>query len=171
MMQPSDAKPTAVHEVLRFPTRLRPRRQKLLLAFIVCAAMVPAGIAIAHTPGIRSYLGYPIAALCGVCAIALLGSVLPGSSYLEVNARGLSLCAMYRKSFFAWSDIARFVPIDMGGHGMVGIEFAPHYTGSALGRRWAQRIGGVDGALPDTYGYTAEELVAALNEARRRLHA
>jgi len=133
--------------------------------------MVPAGIAIAHSTGPRSYFGYPIAAFCGLCALALLGNVLPGSSYLQVDARGLTLCTMYRKSFYAWRDIARFVPIDMGGHGMVGIEFANHYTGAALGRRWAQRISGVDGALPDTYGYTAEELAAALGEARARLHA
>ena len=51
---------------------------------------------------------------------------------------------------------------------MVAFNFSQKYRQQRFARKLSSMIGGYEGALPDTYGKTAEELAALMNEWRQR---
>lgn len=146
------------------PLRLRTSRRKMLLLLFGCAAFVAAGVfVLPQSPGaawgaiVFFGLGIPIA----------LVNLLPGSSYLELDARGFTMCSLFRKSFHRWEDVAEFFPLPMGrARPMVALRYAPSYQGQAAGRSLAKALAGAEGALADTYGMSAADLAALLNKVR-----
>ena len=51
----------------------------------------------------------------------------------------------------------------IGSNKMVLMAFAPTYQHAQIGRTVAKALTGTEGALPDTYGFTAEALAERLN--------
>lgn len=125
-------------------------------------------------------VGYAIAAFFALgIAVAIL-QFIPGASYLMIERDGLTVCSLFRQSRILWSDIDEFFIVKMKKtgltvHTMVGLNFSPSYDRSRVGRAIASRLAGCEGALPDTYGQKAEELVDYLNyrlaQSRARAHA
>jgi len=107
-------------------------------------------------------------AFFGLGVVVAVVGLLPGSSYLELDERGFTLCTLFRKSFQRWDDVAEFFPIRLDGRGspMVAVRYAPGFTANAAARRFAKTLAGAEGALPDTYGRSAAELAELLNKVR-----
>jgi hypothetical protein len=146
------------------PLRLRTRRRANLLLLLGCIAFVAGGVLVRDSNPAAAYAAIGFFGL-GV-AIALV-NLLPGSSYLELDARGFTICQLFRKSFLRWQDIAEFFPFAIdGAKPIVAVRFAPSYRGLAAVRRFATQIAGAEGALPETYGLSAAELARLLNQVR-----
>ena len=130
-----------------------------------CSAFVVAGIVMLRNEPIAAYAAI---AFFGLGAVVALVQLLPNSSYLELEERGFTICNLFRKSFMPWHEIAEFFPMTVGGTGrpMVAVRFAPGSTANASARKFAVALAGAEGALPDTYGRTAEELAELLNGIR-----
>ena len=84
-----------------------------------------------------------------------------------MSDEGLEICALFRRSTIRWEDIADFGVYTLRQHGLpvsrqVGINFVEGYPRSLKARRFATTLTGFEGALPDTYGYRAEELAKLL---------
>jgi len=135
------------------------------------AAFVVAGFFVLPTHPVAAYQGIVFFGLGVLVAVIQL---LPNSSYLELDERGFTTCTMFRKSFVRWDDVAEFVPYTLGARTRkrVAFRYAATYQPHATSRKFLRTLAGVDGALPDTYGRSAEDLAALLNGVRaERVHA
>ncbi len=147
------------------PRRLQGARARSLGLLLGCVAFVAGGIFIRQD---APWAGYSAIVFFGLGAIVATINLLPGSSYLLLDDRGLTMCSMFRKTFHSWNDLAEFLPISMGTTTMVGLRYSEGYKAHAATRRLATRLAGAEGALPESYGMDPEELVTLLNGLRMR---
>ncbi len=124
------------------------------------------GIWLAQDTG---WIGYLCAGFFALGVPVAIIQLLPGSSYLRIADDGLSFANLYRETNIPWSAIDHFSVVTIKQTGitvnkMVGFNFVPTYEPAKIGRRISTAIAQCEGALPDTYGLTAEELADLLNE-------
>jgi hypothetical protein len=101
------------------------------------------------------------------CLLSLVKLFSPWD-FLRLTHHGYEEHVLFRSSHVAWKDIERFIPYKVGATPMVGIVFADSYTRQVRSRRFARSFAGVEGALSDTYGRSADELADLLNDWRVR---
>ncbi|HEY3636351.1 MAG TPA: hypothetical protein VGK95_14975 [Caldimonas sp.] len=136
----------------------------MLLLLVGCAAFVAGGVFVLPTKPVAAYAAI---VFFGLGVVVALVNLLPGSSYLELEQRGFTMCTFFRKSFHRWEDVAAFFPLSVEGtKPMVALRYAPSYQGARAIRRFATQLTGAEGALPDTYGMSAADLAALLNKVR-----
>ena len=111
----------------------------------------------------------------GLCVVAAIVQLLPGSSFLRLSSEGMMIRAMWRETFYRWSDIERFgvAVIRPAGHRqlMVGLNFSQNsqYQDKAVALRSLNReLTGFEGALPDNYGWDCARLAAHLEAWKAR---
>jgi hypothetical protein len=118
--------------------------------------------------------GWFVAAVFGICVVVFTVQVArPGS--LTLTASGLSYRNLGRSGSLAWTDVAGFGVWALRGRPfaskMVGIVYTAAHRSSGPLSSFSRGVSGFDGALPDTYGYKAEELVTLLESWRSRTEA
>ena len=136
-----------------------------MLLLVVAAAFVAGGVYVLPTSPLQ---GYSAIAFFGLGAAVIAVNLLPGSSYLLLEPGGFTICNMFRKTFYSWSDVAEFLPVEVGTHTMVGLRFNERCKATVVGRKLAKFLAGADGALPETYGQSVQDLVPLLNKVRAR---
>ena len=140
---------------------LRPRRSKQVAYLSLSAAFAAGGAWMVASGDSR---GWFVAAFFALCTLAFSLFLLPGSAYLELDADGITVCTFYRRATWRWSDVASFGIAPIGSSTrMVVIKFAPAYPKARRARRFAEFLTGHEGALPDSYGRSVEDLVDLLN--------
>jgi hypothetical protein len=144
---------------------LYPKKSSAVWLLLGCSAFVVVGIWLGNREG---WIGYAGAAFFALGIPVALIQLLPGSSYLQIDETGLTFSNLFRKTSVPWSDVDEFfvVTLKQSGlavHKMVGFNYVPSYGRQLIGRRIAAAIGKCEGALPDTYGKSAEELALLLN--------
>jgi hypothetical protein len=107
--------------------------------------------------------GYACIIFFGLCALAFCVNLLPNSSYLRLTREGFTICSTFRSRSIEWRHVGTFGVTRIGTRKMVGWD--PSHPVSKLGK--ANRVMcGYASALPDTYGFKAEELAELLNRLR-----
>ena len=140
---------------------LRPRRSKQI-AYLILSAAFAAGGAWMVTSG--DSRGWFVAAFFTLCTLVFTVFLLPGSAYLELGPDGITVCTFFRRDSWRWSDVASFGIARIGSTArMVVIKFSSAYPRARRARRFAELLTGHEGALPDSYGLSVEDLVALLN--------
>jgi hypothetical protein len=89
--------------------------------------------------------------------------LLPNCSYLRVSSKGVEIRSLWRTYRYQWTDISHFYAGNIGPNKMVLMAFAPTYHHAQMGRTVSMALTGAEGALPGTYGFTAEALAERLN--------
>lgn len=145
--------------------RLNSKMSSVAWVLVICAIFVAIGIWMGDSEG---WIGYAIAGLFGLGVLVGIVQLLPGSSFLELDDNGMTVCCLFRKHYIPWPTVDGFFVIGVSNHGitvhkLVGMNYNASFDRSRLARRFATAIGGCEGALPDTYGCTAEELADKLN--------
>lgn len=122
----------------------------------------------------RQGMGWFCLVFFGLGAVVAIIQLIPGSSRVVVTSKGIYRTALYRRHFFAWTDIERFGVAEWTTwhgpfrqrHRQIGIRFKP---GSQVRKRWpraallSEALGGYHGALPDNYGHKHRDLADLLN--------
>ncbi len=144
---------------------LRPKRLKYFLFLLVSAAF--AGVGVLMVRG-GDRVGWAEIALFGSGAVVFCILLLPGSAYLKLDADGFTFCSLFRSHRLRWSEVDSFGVADIGVRQMVAFNFSPLHRGQERMRKISSAIAGYEGALPDTYGRSAEDLAALLNQWRDR---
>lgn len=101
------------------------------------------------------------------CLLSLVKLVSPWD-VLRLTPHGYEEHVLFRSSHVAWKDIDHFIRYQVGATPMVGIVFAGSYDREVRARRFARSFAGMEGALSDAYGKSAEELAQLLNDWRVR---
>ena len=141
--------------------RFYPNRMKWVVAALTCAVMTAGGLWIIAD---GSWFGYIATAFFGLGLIVSLILLLPNSSFLELDASGFLIRNLFRDSRLSWADVDSFEARRVGVRKMVTLKFAPEYNTLPRARAAARIVSGAEGALPDTYGRSAEDLARMMNE-------
>lgn len=142
---------------------LRPAPWKMLTLLAISAALVWLAVAIAGSHPLLAWIG---GGFFGLCALVALVALLPGATYLRLDADGIELRSLFRVTRWRWCDVVRFGPTRVGLHTTVGIDFADHVGVAQKLRQLNQGLTGFDGALPDTFGHSAADLALKLERWR-----
>lgn len=141
---------------------LRPRKAKLVCFLLVSLAFTTIGLAS------RQAILLLGSAFFGLCAAAFATMLLPGAAYLSLDADGFTTCSLFRIRRTSWSGVGPFGPTQVGGQAMVGYDSAEQAIRRPRLAAVDTGLSGYNRALPDTYGLSAFDLAALMNEARRR---
>jgi hypothetical protein len=152
-------------EFRALPFTAYPSPWKTLLVLIVCLGFVAAGVFLVPE---RSAMFYASIGLFALGAVVMIVQLLPGSSYLTVSREGFETCTLFRKTLTRWQDVSEFGVYRMRGSKFVGFNFSPEYSKAAGARKVSRGLVGFEGALPDTYGFRAEDLAELLDYCRSR---
>jgi hypothetical protein len=144
---------------------LHPRRAKWLLILAVSLVFTAGG---GRMVGGGEAKGWLVISVFALSSLAALGLLLPSSAYLRLTRDGFEMRSLFRSSRARWSDVGEFRAGRIGLNKMVLFNYAPSYTRSAKARALATALTGTEAALPDTYGYSAEDLAALLHDGRAR---
>lgn len=145
------------------PFTVYPKKTKMLLMFLVCAVFVAGGILMIRD---GQKMGWLCAGFFGLGIPIFLIQLYPRSSFLTVSEEGIEFCSLFRRHKLRWSDISEFGTYTIRHHGlpvskMVGFNYS---AGSSKARLVSKALAGFEGALPDTYGFRAEELAQILSD-------
>jgi hypothetical protein len=102
----------------------------------------------------------------GVIVFCLL--LLPGSAYLKLDPAGFTVCSLFRAHSTRWYEVDSFEVGSIGRHKLVVFNFSNLHRGQEFARKLSSAIGGYEGAPPETYGLSAQELAAMMNDWRQR---
>lgn len=139
---------------------------KFLGLLLLVIVFVVVGIWIGRT---GEWFGYVVAAFFGLGIPIFILAMFPNASYLKIQEDGFEFASLYRRSFVKWADIAEFGLLTQSKgfltvNKMVGWDYVEHFEESINGRALSKSMSGLEAGLPDTYGMTAEELMALMVE-------
>jgi len=135
--------------------RCAPSSKKIFLLLLGSLAFVIIGIG-AIFDGDK--IGWLCVGFFGLCFLVAAMQLLPGCSYLILSPEGFEYCSLYRKFSYNWHEIRELGVTNISGNEMVCINFSDDYDNAKLGRKISTGLTGVEGSLPDTYGFSAFEL-------------
>jgi hypothetical protein len=156
---------------------LTPRPRKWLGVLAIGLVLAGGGWLMINDPDDTSRVGMGWFCLVffSLVVVVAIVQLIPGSSRVVVTSKGIYQTAMYRRRFFAWTDIERFGVAEWTQwhgpfrqrHRLIGIRFK---AGSQVRKRWrrasllSEALVGYHGALSDNYGYKHQELADLLNQ-------
>jgi len=141
------------------PVTLRPSRRKWAIVFAGCLAFAIGGIAMGS---------WYVWAVFGIGTVIGGVMLLPGAGYLRLERDGFHLCSLFRGQFIPWTAVHDFGVTRILLNKMVGLNYEPGKAPmKALSRANAGLVG-FEGALPETYGMSAEALAELMNDALSR---
>lgn len=144
---------------------LRPSRGKALLMLVIGVAFMASGVFMVREG--RAW-GWFVLIFFGLCTLIFITLLLPNAAYLRLSPEGFEIRSVFRSFRNKWSDVASFHAGRVGLNPMVMIRFAPSYAPGRKARAVSAALTGGEGGLPDTYGRSAKDLAALLNEWRAR---
>ena len=100
----------------------------------------------------------------GLIAVVFAAKLLPNSTYLKITDDGLTLCTLFRVSKIPWDQVETFYPGRIRANKMVFIRRPAEQVEGKIGIAISAALtDGAHGALPETYGMSAEALSDLLN--------
>lgn len=152
------------------PTVLRPSRARTVGLLALSLGFVAIGVMMTRSSdtirGIPAvYPGWLAVIFFGLGVPTFLVMLLPGASYLRLEADGYTVCTFFRPNFVPWSAVRGFGVTRVTTRKFVGINLEPDAgIATALGRV-NTRLVGYQNILPNTYGMSAEKLAELMNQA------
>lgn len=135
------------------PITFRPNKLKYIILALASLAFVISGIFIIKN---GSWVGLFPSFFFGICLIIFIIILIPDSSYLKINDKGFEMRSLFRSTFIPWEAVNGFSTKRVAINKMVMIEFNPQYVDTS-------KIKSGSGALPDTYGMSAQKLAEVMN--------
>jgi hypothetical protein len=168
--EPTAQPDIAARRAALFPTILRPSRKRLLRYLATSVVFVAIGVWMrgqgGNTWGVpNSWDGGAVIAFFGFGVAIFAVMLLPGAAYLKIDEAGFTVCSLFRPRFTPWEAVEGFGVTEIVVRKFVGVVLMPAGRQAARMGRLNNRLVGFDDALPDTYGRSAEEMAALMNDA------
>lgn len=143
---------------------LRPSNARWLFVLLTSLVFTAIGAAMIRE---GQGLGWAVAGVFGLCSLAAVIVLLPGSSYLKIRRDGFVFGTMFRRHHLPWTAVGPFSVSQVGAQAMVVFDVIDPAR-LPRGARLSLAPAGANAGLPDTYGMKPGELAAILNAARDR---
>lgn len=149
---------------------LRVDKKKAVVMLLASSAFVAAGISMI----IRNedvMVAWICALFFGLGVPVSIYMLMPGAGELRIDRNGIQMRAMFRPWKLSWSDINGFyvgrIRAGYASTKMIGIEYSDSYQKLRIGRQLANAMTGMQGALPNNFKCSAEEVCEVLNRAKK----
>jgi hypothetical protein len=147
---------------------LRPKYYKTVLLIIVSLAFTIGGLWMTKDEGL---MGWLTASFFGICLLVFLIQLLPGSTQLLLTEDGFTMTSLFRSHFTKWTDVKSFKLGHLGRNKAVMFDYVDSHTEHTTGKSISKQLSGSHGALPDTYGMKATELLTLMVETKKKYDA
>lgn len=140
------------------PLILKPRKTKNIFMIIISLGFVILGISLLEN---KLWIGVLNIFFFGICLIIFIINMLPNSSYLKIDERGIEMKNLFRITFIPWKAVNGFNSKSIFLKKMVTFDIDEKLLTDS-------KIKGKTGAFPDTYGMSAKNLAALLNNYKQK---
>jgi hypothetical protein len=144
-------------------------RTKALLLLIGSIAIVAIGWWVKEE---KPLIGWLCVVLCGLYYIpaTLITMLLPRMMYLRLDPDGIEMCSIGYKNKIRWQDVESFKIasfrgiVSIRGAKMIAINYRASFTERKVARAVDRALSGMEGAIPNIYNVSLEELERVLNQ-------
>jgi len=144
-------------------------RMKTVVLLLGCAMFLCVGILFAQD-GDRWAIAVIMISAFG-CLI-LLSMLVPGNMRLTIDSRGFELKGPFKSVKLAWSDVDEFyigyVHTGPSTSKLIAIKYSQSYEKQRVGRKVAAQVTGMEGAIPNHFKKSPEELCTILNTYKQK---
>jgi hypothetical protein len=140
-------------------------RRKAVLLLLGSILFVAGGIWMSNEKPVLGWL------CAGFFALGIPASFLmmwPNAMYLRLNQEGFEMRSMFGRHMVLWSEVDGFRISSIRGAKMIEIIFNEAYTRQKLGRAVAASVSGMEGAIPNSYNASLDEVLRMLNRWKAR---
>lgn len=141
------------------PLTLRPGKLKNIILILISIAFICMGISLMEK---NIWAAILIIFLFGISLIIFFINLIPNTSYLKINERGLEMKTLSRTTFIPWQAVSNFTTKQIFLNRLVTFDIDEKYLENS-------KIKSKKGAFPDTYGMSAKKLAALLNDYKEKL--
>jgi len=161
--------PDAVKEIASFTndsTRtFAASRKKAVWLFLGSLCFIALGVWISSE---KPWLGWITVAFSTLGIPASFAMFLPGAMYLKLDAEGFELKSLFNTHRTKWTDVAGFRIGTLHHNRMIAIVYHPSYQRQKLGRALASSLAGMEGAIPNSYNASLDEILQSLDMWKSR---
>ncbi len=152
------------------PLKLYPNKLKTVLLFLISIGFVV--LSIYNFINAEGWLEKAIFSCTGflflVCAAVFVINFLPSANFLEVTDKGIETKNLFKSTFIPWENLENFGSRRVFLNKLVLYNFSDQFKNQSLDKKMSKKFFGYNGALPDTYGMSAEKLAELLNSYREK---
>lgn len=139
------------------PLILKPGKVKSSILLVISIGFVVLGISLLDKNMLIAVLNIVFFSLC---FIVFLLNLIPDSSYLRIDEKGIEMKNLFRTTFIPWQAVNSFKTKWVAFNKLVVFDLNKNLAGEKLKRR--------QGGFPDTYGMSATALAELLNDYKAK---
>jgi hypothetical protein len=140
-------------------------RRKAVLLLLIALGLVSGGVfLILH----GEPFGWVVGGFFALGIPVSLFMLRPKSSYLKLDRDGVEIARPFKPFRLKWTDVEGFYIVKMYGLKFIGIHYTSSYDKETARKLAAAISGGIEGALPNHFRGSPEEICEKLNRWRRR---
>jgi len=144
-------------------------RLKTVVLLLGCVMFLCVGILFAQD-GDRWAI--PVIMISAFGCLIRLSMLVPGNVRLTIDSRGVELKSPFRTINLAWSDVDEFyvgyVHTGPSTTKLIAIKYSQSYEKQRTGRKVSARVTGLEGAIPNHFNKSPEELCTILNSYKQK---
>jgi hypothetical protein len=140
-------------------------RLKAVLLFLGCSAFVAVGLLVSKE---KPLIGWACVAFFGLGLPASVLMLLPNKFYLKLTPQGFEVRSLFGGKLTRWSDVERFYIGSIRGTKMIAIVYRASYVDQQALRKVSSAVAGMEGAVPNSYTSSRDEILKTLNEWHTR---
>jgi hypothetical protein len=142
------------------PLTLKPGKIKNTILILISIAFICMGIPLMEK---NLWAAVLIIFLFGISLIVFSINLIPNTSYLKIDERGLEMKNLFRTTFIPWQVVSGFTTKQIFLNKLVMFDIDERFLEQS-------KMKSKKGALPDTYGMSAKNLAALLNDYKNQLN-
>jgi hypothetical protein len=164
MMQAPESKVDLILAQFPWPVTLYPSRKKWLLLLLGGGLFTYGGYSMVSS---AEPWGWSVLIFFAAGMIISIVMLLPGASGVTLDADGFQVTSLYRRHRSRWRNVTSFVPVSIpySRQKLVAFDDATITGGIA---QMSVDISGHNAALPDSYGFSVDDLAALMTRWRDR---
>lgn len=140
------------------PLILKPSKIKNIILILISVGFISLGITLLEKNMLIAVLNI---VFFGICLIIFIINMIPNSSYLTIDEKGIEMKNLFRTTFIPWQAVSGFKTKFIFVNKMVTFTIDEKLLESS-------KMKGKTGAFPDTYGMSANNLANLLNEYKAK---
>ncbi|WP_131667089.1 PH domain-containing protein [Chryseobacterium taiwanense] len=141
------------------PVTLRPGKVKNIILVLISIAFMCMGIALIEK---NLWVAILTIFLFGISLLVFSINLIPNTSYLKIDERGLEMKNLFRTTFIPWQVISDFTTKQIFLNKVVMFNIDENFLRIS-------KMKSRQGAFPDTYGMSAKKLATLLNDYKNQL--
>lgn len=140
------------------PLILKPSKIKNIILILISIGFISLGISLLEKNMLIAVLNI---VFFGICLIIFVINMIPNSSYLTIDEKGIEMKNLFRTTFIPWQAVSGFKTKFIFVNKLVTFTIDEKLLESS-------KMKGKTGAFPDTYGMSAKNLANLLNEYKAK---